>query len=53
MSKAFSRICLTVVMPASGRKKPKWSGKSVIGAGDGLAARQVFGLEVRRRRSRG
>ena len=29
MSKALSRICLTVVMPASGRKKPKWSGKSL------------------------
>jgi hypothetical protein len=28
MSKAFSLICLTVEMPASGRKKPKWSGKS-------------------------
>ena len=27
MSKAFSLICLTVVMPARGRKKPKWSGK--------------------------
>ena len=26
MSKAFSLICWTVVMPASGRKKPKWSG---------------------------
>jgi hypothetical protein len=24
-----SLICLTVVMPASGRKKPKWSGKSL------------------------
>ncbi len=46
MSKALSRICLTVVMPASGRKKPKWSGKSAIGAGDRLAARQVLGLEV-------
>ena len=46
MSKELSRICLTVVMPASGRKKPKWSGKSAIGAGDRLAARQVFGLEV-------
>jgi hypothetical protein len=31
-------------MPASGRKKPKWSGKSE-GAGDGFAAGQVFGLE--------
>ena len=29
MSKAFSLICRTVVMPASGRKKPKWSGKSL------------------------
>ncbi len=28
MSKAFSLICLTVAMPASGTKKPKWSGKS-------------------------
>ena len=37
----------TVVMPASGKKKPKWSGKSLNVAGDGLAAGQVFGLEVR------
>jgi hypothetical protein len=28
MSKELSRTCLTVVMPASGRKKPKWSGNS-------------------------
>jgi hypothetical protein len=28
MSKELSRISRTVVMPASGRKKPKWSGKS-------------------------
>jgi hypothetical protein len=28
MSNAFSLISLTVVMPASGRKKPKWFGKS-------------------------
>ena len=28
MSKAFSRSCLTVVMPASASKKPKWFGKS-------------------------
>jgi putative ABC transport system substrate-binding protein len=28
MSKEFSRTCLTVVIPASGRKKPKWSEKS-------------------------
>ena len=46
MSKEFSRICLTVVMPASGRKKPKWSGKVLVGAGDRFAARQVLGLEV-------
>jgi hypothetical protein len=47
MSKALSLICLTVLMPASGRKKPKWSGKVLVGAGDGFAAGQVFGLEVR------
>jgi hypothetical protein len=29
MSKAFSLIWRTVLMPASGRKKPKWSGKSL------------------------
>jgi hypothetical protein len=47
MSKAFSLICLTVVMPASGRKKPKWSGSLAVGAGDRLAARRrSFGLEV-------
>ena len=29
MSKAFSLICRTVLIPASGKKKPKWSGKSL------------------------
>ena len=29
MSKAFSLIWRTVLIPASGRKKPKWSGKSL------------------------
>ncbi|KAG0922617.1 hypothetical protein G6F31_019848 [Rhizopus arrhizus] len=29
MSKAFSLIWRTVLMPANGRKKPKWSGKSL------------------------
>ena len=46
MSNELSRICLTVVMPASGRKKPKWLGKSCIGAGDRFAVAQVFRLEV-------
>ena len=40
MSNELSRICLTVVMPASGRKKPKWFGEILVGAGDGLAGRK-------------
>ena len=53
MSKAFSRICLTVVMPASGRKKPKWSGKSLYSQASGVAVDEVLGLEASCRRWRG
>jgi hypothetical protein len=46
MSKAFSLICLTVEIPASGRKKPKRSGKSLVGANYSFTVGDVFCLKL-------
>ncbi len=46
MSKEFSLICRTVVMPASGRKNPKWSGKSLYAQATGASSEaRILGFQ--------